>query len=78
MMDPLPSSPSNGAGRGRTCARRDLRQRDIVDDALALMRVAGTVCALEYLKSRGVDSHVIARVLLDPRKRRGASGLGAA
>lgn len=51
-------------------ARRDARLCDIVDDGILLMRVAGTLSALEFLKSRGVAGHVIARVLLDPGRRR--------
>lgn len=59
-------------------SRRNERQRDIVDDGIALMGVAGTLCALEYLKSHAVDGRVIARVLLDPGRRRSCPGLAAA
>ena len=59
-------------------SRRDQRQRDIVDDAIALLGVAGTLSALEYLKSHAVDARVIARVLLDPGRRRSRPGLAAA
>ncbi|GAB3385856.1 hypothetical protein [Massilia agri] len=59
-------------------ARRDLRQRDIVDDALLLMRAAGTLSALEFLKSHAVDTRIITRVLLDPSKRRGGASLSPA
>lgn len=71
-MNPVRSSPSNPDGAD---SRRDLRQCDIVDDAIALMRVAGTLSALEYLKSHAVDGRVIARVLLDPARRRGHPAL---
>ncbi|MFC0250499.1 hypothetical protein [Massilia consociata] len=54
----------------RTDARRDFRQRDIVDLALALAPAYGTMSALEYLKSHCVDARVIARVLLEPGRRR--------
>lgn len=77
-MNHSSSSSSNPAGNAGADARRDLRQRDIVDDGIALMRVAGTLCALEYLKSRAVDGRVIARVLLDPGRRRGGAGLAVA
>ncbi|RZA34045.1 MAG: hypothetical protein EOP92_17690 [Lysobacteraceae bacterium] len=77
-MNPSSNSLSNADARAGAEARRDLRQRDIVDDGVALMRVAGTLCALEYLKSRSVDGRVIARVLLDPGKRRSGPGLAAA
>lgn len=59
-------------------ARHDLHQRDVVDDALALMQAVGTLSALEYLKSHAVEGRIIARVLLEPRKRRGQTGLAAA
>ena len=58
--------------------RRDARQRDIVNDAISLMRVAGTLSALEYLKSHAVNAQVITRVLLDPDRRRGSEALSAA
>ena len=79
-MNPLRSSPSNpdpDADAGADESRRDLRQRDIVDDAIALMRVVGTLSALEYLKCHAVDKRVITRVLLEPGRRRGAQGLAA-
>lgn len=56
-------------------ARCDLRQRDIVDDAILLMRAAGTLSALEFLKSHAVDTRIITRVLLDPSKRRSCAAL---
>ncbi|UVW27367.1 hypothetical protein [Massilia sp. H6] len=59
-------------------ARHDLHQRDVVDDALALMQAVGTLSALEYLKSHAVEGRIIARVLLEPRKRRSQPGLVAA
>lgn len=77
MMNPLRNSQGN-PDVAVIDARHDQRQRDIVDDGLALMRVAGTLSALEYLKSHAVDARVIARVLLEPGRRRGSSGLAAA
>ena len=59
-------------------ARHDLRQRDVVDDALALMQVVGTLSALEYMKSHAIEGRIIARVLLEPRQRRSQPGLAAA
>ena len=59
-------------------ARHDLHQRDVVDDALALMQAVGTLSALEYLKSHAIEGRIIARVLLEPRKRRSQTGLAAA
>lgn len=77
-MTPPRSSPHTADAAVGAETRRDVRQRDIVDDAIALMRVAGTLSALEYLKSHAVDGRVIARVLLDPDKRRSLPGLAAA
>lgn len=72
--------PRNALNQADACAaeaRRDQRLRDIVDDGIALVRVAGTLSALEYLKSHAVDGRVIARVLLDPARRRSSPGLAA-
>jgi hypothetical protein len=51
-------------------ARVDLRQRDIVEQGISMQLSSNTMSAFEYLKSRDVDPRVIARVLLDPRRRR--------
>ena len=77
-MNPSRTSLSNLDGAAGLDARRDRRQHDIVDDAIALVSVTGTLSALEYLKSHAVDARIIARVLLDPAKRRGQPGLAAA
>lgn len=78
MHFPRPSlSLANGADAAHE-ARRDARLCDIVDDGILLMRVAGTLSALEFLKSRGVTGHVIARVLLDPGRRRRTPALALA
>ena len=69
-------TPSGEARPGE--ARNDLRQRDIVEDALSLMDAVGTLSALEYLKSHAVDGRIIARVLLEPGRRRGSRELSAA
>lgn len=77
-MNPLRTSPPHrGCADGAAEARRDARLRDIVDDGIALMRVAGTLPALEFLKSHSVDRQVIRRVLLDPGKRRGGPGIAS-
>ena len=52
------------------CQRSDMRQRVIVDRAIAMQTESNTVSALEYLKSHGVDARLIERVLLDPLRRR--------
>jgi len=77
-MNPLLTPVTDSDAASGTELRRDLRQRDIVDDGLALLSVVGTLSALEYLKTRDVDARVIARVLLDPTRRRGRAGLGMA
>jgi hypothetical protein len=51
-------------------ARLDQRQRDIVDYGISMQTTSNTMSAFEYLKSRDVDSRVIERVLLEPRRRR--------
>ena len=83
-MDPLRTPPPSsdgaaGAVDARSAeARQDLRQRDIVNDALCLMQAVGTLSALEYLKSHAVEARVIARVLLEPSRRRSLQRLEAA
>ncbi len=72
-MNPLLSPQQHADPGSGVDARCDQRQREIVDDGLALMRVAGTLSALEYMKSRAVDGRVIARVLLEPARRRGGA-----
>lgn len=44
-----------------------------VDRAVSMQAAHGAVCAVEYLKSHGVASDVIARVLLHPQRRRMAN-----
>lgn len=70
-MNPPSSSLSNAERGVGAETRSDQRQRDIVNQGIALMRTAGTLPALEYLKSHAVGGRVIARVLLDPVRRRG-------
>ena len=50
--------------------RTDARRRDIVNHAISVQETSNTVAALEYLKSHGISSHVIERVLLEPSRRR--------
>ena len=51
-------------------ARRDLRQRAIVDDAIAVLAGSNMMSAFEYLRTHGIALHVIERVLLEPMQRR--------
>ncbi|QYF96235.1 hypothetical protein KY495_19090 [Massilia sp. PAMC28688] len=59
-------------GRPASQPRRDERQRDIIDHAVAVQASWNTVAAIEYLKSNGVDPSLIERVLLEPARRRPA------
>ncbi|TWI67647.1 hypothetical protein IP91_01764 [Pseudoduganella lurida] len=59
--------PSEG---GSSSGRVDIEQGAIVEEGIALQGATGSVCALEYLKSRGVGPAVIERVLLHPGLRR--------
>lgn len=75
-MNPLPTPVSNPDDGPRLQeARCDARRQDIVDDAIALMRAAGTLSALEYLKTHAINAQVITRVLLEPGRRRGSQDL---
>ena len=77
--DGAPGADMSHSGEARPGeARHDLHQRDVVDDALALMQAVGTLSALEYLKSHAIEGRIIARVLLEPRKRRSQRRLAAA
>ena len=58
------------AADGRGDARRDVRQRVIVDDGIAVQFSANTMSAVEYLRSRDIARAVIERVLLEPSRRR--------
>lgn len=51
-------------------ARRDLRQRAIVDDAIAVLAGSNMMSAFEYLRTHDIALHVIERVLLEPLRRR--------
>ncbi len=53
--------------------RQDLRRRDIVDHAISVQESSNTMSAIEYLKSHDIDPSVIARVLLEPHRRRHSS-----
>ena len=53
-----------------TDPRLDRQKRDIVQHGISMQQSSNTMSAVEYLKSRDVASHVIERVLLEPRRRR--------
>lgn len=50
--------------------RQDMRRRDIVNHAISVQENSNTVSALEYLKAHDIAPSVIARVLLEPMRRR--------
>jgi hypothetical protein len=50
--------------------RQDGRRRDIVNHAISVQESSNTMSAIEYLKAHDIDSAVIARVLLEPMRRR--------
>lgn len=50
--------------------RLDGRRRDIVDHAISVQESRNTMSAVEYLKAHDIDPAVIARVLLEPTRRR--------
>lgn len=51
-------------------ARTDVQRRLIVDAGIAVQGSSNTMCAVEYLRTRGILAHVIERVLLEPDRRR--------
>jgi len=69
-MEHTPAELRGTAADGRSEARRDVRQRAIVDDGIAVQFSANTMSAVEYLRSRNIGRAVIERVLLEPSRRR--------
>ena len=57
-------------GNGQPEARHDEAQRTIVEHGISMQQSSNTMSAVEFLKSRDVGPQVIARVLLEPEKRR--------
>ncbi len=69
MIEPhLDTTVLNGNGHAE--ARHDDAQRAIVERGISMQQSSTTMSAVEFLKSRDVGPHVIARVLLEPEKRR--------
>ena len=58
------------AGTGHAEARHDETQRNIVERGISMQQSSNTMSAVEFLKSRDVGAQVIARVLLEPERRR--------
>ncbi|WP_332876976.1 hypothetical protein [Massilia sp. S19_KUP03_FR1] len=57
-------------GSGHAEARHDETQRSIVERGISMQQSSNTMSAVEFLKSRDVGAKVIARVLLEPERRR--------
>jgi hypothetical protein len=55
---------------GHAEARHDDAQRHIVERGISMQQSSNTMSAVEFLRSRDVGPHVIARVLLEPDRRR--------
>ena len=55
---------------GHAEARHNEAQRSIVERGISMQQTSNTMSAVEYLKSRDVGPQVIARVLLEPDRRR--------
>lgn len=57
-------------GKGQEEARHDEAQRHIVERGISMQQTSNTMSAVEFLRSRDVGPQVIARVLLEPDRRR--------
>jgi len=53
--------------------RVDSARSEIVDRGIEVQASLNTLCAVEYLKSHNIASHIIQRVLLQPERRRSAA-----
>lgn len=69
MIEPHLNGPA-GVLHGQPEARHDDVQRDIVERGISMQQSTNTMSAVEFLKSRDVGPQVIARVLLEPERRR--------
>lgn len=58
------------AGNGHAEARHDDVQRTVVERGIEMQQSSNTMTAVEFMKSRDVGPQVIARVLLEPDRRR--------
>jgi hypothetical protein len=73
-MTPKHQQEQGGATIARAdYTRQDVRRRDIVNHAISVQESSNTMSAIEYLKAHDIDAAVIARVLLEPMRRRGAT-----
>jgi hypothetical protein len=69
MMEPHLKDRAS-VGNGQVEARHDETQRVIVERGISMQQSTNTMRAVEYLKSHDVGPQVIARVLLEPDRRR--------
>ena len=69
-MSTSASDSASDLARPHSQPRNDVRQRAIIDHAIAVQIRCNTVAALEYLKSYNVAPGLIERVLLEPERRR--------
>ncbi len=70
MTSNLRQEPGAPASSGTGYTRQDGRRRDIVNHAISVQESSNTMSAIEYLKAHDIDAAVIARVLLEPLRRR--------
>jgi hypothetical protein len=57
-------------GNGQAEARHDEAKRSIVERGISMQQTSNTMSAVEFMRSRDVEPQVIARVLLEPDRRR--------
>jgi len=69
-MKPLHAQDIHPRAASVSELRSNAGQRDVVTRGIATLSELGVVPAVEYLKSNGVRSKVIERVLLEPERRR--------
>lgn len=70
-MNQFPFDVEHASAAARHYARQDDAQREIVEHGIRMQQYSNTMTAVEFLRSRDIGPHVIARVLLEPNRRRG-------
>lgn len=69
MIEPHLNGPASLLN-GQPEARHDDTQSTIVERGISMQQSTNTMSAVEFLKARDVGPQVIARVLLEPDRRR--------
>ena len=69
MIEPHLQVTVSGSN-GHAEARHDENQRTIVERGIAMQQASNTMSAVEFMKSQDIGPQVIARVLLEPERRR--------